>query len=88
MQSKLVSYIAAASILVPLSLTAVLLRVLSNIKRKQSLKVHDYLIFLVEVGSLSDVDRGSAFLNGHRSVFWVTLSERSSVGIRSSQNVT
>ncbi|KAF2468354.1 uncharacterized protein BDR25DRAFT_231736, partial [Lindgomyces ingoldianus] len=57
MQSKPASYIVAVSILVPLSVTAVLLRVLSNIERKQSLKVHDYLIFLAEVGTLSDVDR-------------------------------
>lgn len=69
MQSKPASYIVAVSILVPLSVTAVLFRVLSNIKRKQSLKVHDYLIFLAEVGTLSDVDRRSALLNGYRSIF-------------------
>lgn len=88
MQSKPASYIVAVSMLVPLSVTAVILRVLSNIKRKQSVKVHDCLIFLAEVGTASHIDRGSALLNGHRSVFWATLLGKSLVGIRSSQIVT
>lgn len=69
MQSKPISCIVAVSILVPLSVTAVLLRVLSSIKGKQSLEVHDYLIFLAEMGTLSDVNRRSALLNGHTYVF-------------------